>query len=49
MQLSFIAKKHFKLKSKTENWVPTYESHGSDLIIFIILFANSSDGSGLLW
>ena len=32
-----------------EYWVIVYESHDSDLIIFVILFANSSDDTGLMW
>ena len=32
---------------KTEYWVIIYESHDSDLAIFIILFANSSDDTRL--
>ena len=35
------------IKIKTEYWVIIYESHGCDLLIFIILFANSSDGTDL--
>ena len=34
---------------KTEYWVTIYESHDSDLIIFVILFANSNDDTGLMW
>ena len=34
-------------ESKTESWVIIYESHDSDLIIFVILFANSSDDTRL--
>ena len=30
-----------------ENWVIIYESHDSDLIILVILFANLSDDTGL--
>ena len=32
---------------KTEYWVIIYESHDSDLAIFIIVFANSSDDARL--
>ena len=32
---------------KTKYWVTIYESHDSDLTIFIILFANSSDDTRL--
>ena len=32
---------------KTKYWVMIYESHDSDLAIFIILFANSSDDTRL--
>ena len=41
-------KYHYKI-IKTEYWVIIYESHDSDLIIFVILFANSSDDTGLMW
>ena len=34
---------------KTEYWVIIYKSYNSDLIIFVILFANSSDDTGLMW
>ena len=37
-----------KTEIKTEYWVTIYESHDSDLIIFVILFANSNDGTGLM-
>ena len=35
--------------NKTENWVIIYESHDPDLIIFVIIFANSSDDTGSMW
>ena len=34
---------------KTEYWVTIYESYDSDLIIFVILFGNSNDDTGLMW
>ena len=38
-----ISNIHYKI----EYWVIIYESHDSDLAIFIILFANSSDDTRL--
>ena len=49
---TFESRKYYKdyiTVIKTEYWVIVYESHDSDVIIFVILFANSSDDTGLMW
>ena len=43
----FLIRKQSNIK--TEYRLIVYELHDSDVIIFVILFANSSDDTGLMW